>query len=79
MEAAAALGVAAAMEVETIRDHGARVRNRHGGGGNPPDLEELIRRGQDKLRQALPGGGGPGAGGGKLIALVVASVWSVSG
>jgi membrane protease subunit HflK len=43
------------------------------GGGNPPDLEELIRRGQDKLRQALPGGGGgPGAGGGKLIAVVVA-------
>jgi membrane protease subunit HflK len=27
------------------------------GGGNPPDLEEIIRRGQDRLRQALPGGG----------------------
>ncbi len=28
------------------------------GGGNPPDLEEIIRRGQDRLRRALPGGGG---------------------
>lgn len=27
-------------------------------GGNPPDLEEIIRRGQDRLRQAMPGGGG---------------------
>ena len=40
------------------------------GGGNPPDLEELIRRGQDRLRQALPGGGGSG-GSGKLIAGLV--------
>lgn len=28
--------------------------------GTPPDLEDLLRRGQDKLRQALPGGGGAG-------------------
>ena len=26
--------------------------------GNPPDLEDIIRRGQDRLKQALPGGGG---------------------
>lgn len=32
-----------------------------GGGGTPPDLEEIIRRGQDRLRQALPGGGGGGS------------------
>lgn len=31
---------------------------RGGGPGTPPDLEEILRRGQDKLRQALPGGGG---------------------
>jgi len=24
----------------------------------PPDLEEIIRRGQDRLKKALPGGGG---------------------
>ena len=29
-----------------------------GGGNIPPDLEEILRRGQDRLRQALPGGGG---------------------
>ena len=30
-----------------------------GGGGNrPPDLEEILRRGQDRLKNAIPGGGG---------------------
>lgn len=40
---------------------GQGPRKQPGGGGrgpNPPDLDELIRRGQDKLRQALPQGGG---------------------
>lgn len=32
-----------------------------GGGGSPPDLEDIIRRGQDRLRQAMPGGGGAGS------------------
>jgi membrane protease subunit HflK len=27
----------------------------------PPDLEDIIRRGQDRLKRALPGGGGGGA------------------
>jgi membrane protease subunit HflK len=27
-------------------------------GGQPPDLEEIIRKGQDRLKRALPGGGG---------------------
>ena len=31
-----------------------------GGGGQPPDLEDIIRQGQDRLKQALPGGGGGG-------------------
>lgn len=26
--------------------------------GTPPDLEDLLKRGQDRLKQALPGGGG---------------------
>ena len=31
-----------------------------GGGGNqPPDLEEIIKRGQDRLKNGIPGGGGP--------------------
>jgi len=29
--------------------------------GSPPDLEDIIRRGQDKLKRALPGGGGSSA------------------
>lgn len=33
-----------------------------GGGGQPPDLDEILRRGQDKVKQALRGGG-PGEGG----------------
>ncbi len=35
-----------------------------GNGPNPPDLEELLRRSQDKLRRVLPGGGGRGGGSG---------------
>lgn len=31
-------------------------------GNEPPDLDDLIKRGQDKIRQWLPGGGGRGAG-----------------
>ena len=27
-----------------------------GGGGSPPDLEDLLRRSQDRLRQVMPGG-----------------------
>ena len=35
-----------------------------GGGGNqPPDLEELLRRSQEQLRNWLPGGGSGGRGG----------------
>ncbi len=28
-----------------------------GGGGQPPDLEEILRQGQDRLKKVLPGGG----------------------
>lgn len=37
-----------------------------GGGGNqPPDLDEILRRGQDKVKRVMRGGG-PGSGGGGL-------------
>jgi membrane protease subunit HflK len=36
------------------------------GGATPPDFEDLIRQGQDRLKRILPGGGGRGA-----IALVI--------
>src|SRR5882757_8750009 len=47
-------------------------------GPTPPDLEELLRRGQDKLKTVLPGGnlGGRGIG---LIVLVALVVWGFSG
>jgi membrane protease subunit HflK len=47
-------------------------------GSSPPDLEDLLRRGQDKLRNVLPGGGLGGTGV-FLIALVAAFVWLGSG
>lgn len=40
---------------------GPRRPNQGGGGGrgpNPPDLDDLIRKGQDRLKQVLPTGGG---------------------
>ncbi len=51
------------------------------GGGKspkPPDLEELLRRGQERLRSVLPGRnfGGQGIA---LIALVAVVVWGFSG
>ena len=46
-------------------------------GPRPPDLEEFLRRSQDKLRSLLPGNlGGRGIA---LIALVVVALWGFSG
>lgn len=49
-----------------------------GGGGNPPDLEEIIRRGQDKLKNFMPGGnlGGRGL---LLGGLAIVLVWLATG
>ena len=33
-----------------------------GGGQQPPDLEELLRRSQERVRNLFPGGGGGGIG-----------------
>jgi modulator of FtsH protease HflK len=46
------------------------------GGNQPPDLEELIRKSQERLRQILPGGGGSSGGFGRgqwlaILALVL--------
>jgi membrane protease subunit HflK len=47
-------------------------------GPTPPDLEELLRRSQDKLRTVLPGGsfGSRGLG---LIVLAAVALWGFSG
>jgi len=46
-------------------------------GPRPPDLEEFLRRSQDRLRRVLPGNfGGRGV---VLIALVIVALWGLSG
>jgi membrane protease subunit HflK len=49
-----------------------------GGQGGPPDLEEMLRRGQDRMKQFIPGGFGNGrtAAG---IAVAVAAIWLATG
>jgi modulator of FtsH protease HflK len=47
------------------------------GGPRPPDLEDFLRRGQDRLRAILPGNlGGRGIA---LIALIAVALWGFSG
>ena len=49
-------------------------------GPTPPDLEDWLRRGQDKLRTVLPGGGGSlGGKGFAIIAVIAIVVWGLSG
>ena len=43
--------------------------------GSPPDLEDIIRRGQDRLRQALPGGGHASPALFGLIVLGLLVIW----
>jgi membrane protease subunit HflK len=53
---------------------------RGGGGGSnpPPDLEEMLRRSQDKLKSIIPGGGSAGKFAPLIIAVVV-GLWLVTG
>src|ERR1700737_4443269 len=54
------------------------ARGPRGRGPQPPDFEELLRRGQDRFRRVLPGGFGTGTG----IAIVVLGIlviWLASG
>lgn len=45
----------------------------------PPDFEEFLRRGQDKLKQWMPGGGSVGARGLLALVLIGAIIWLLSG
>ena len=54
---------------------GQGPRGPSGPGGNPPDLEDIIRRGQDRLKRALPGGGGANPAMFGLIGLVLLVLW----
>ena len=45
------------------------------GGGAPPDLEEILRQGQDRLKQVLPGGGGSSPLMIGIVAIVALAFW----
>jgi membrane protease subunit HflK len=50
--------------------------NPWGGGAKPPDLQDLVRQGQDRLKQLLPGGGPRGAIVFTILALVGLGAWT---
>ena len=59
---------------------------RPGGGNQPPDLEELIRKSQEKVRQLFPGGGRGGGSGSGIskgllggVAAIVILGWLATG
>lgn len=49
-----------------------------GGGNRPPNFEEMLRRGQDRMKSILPGGLGSGRGIGLLV-LVAVIIWAATG
>ena len=49
-----------------------------GGGPRPPDIDELIRRGQDRMKSVLPSGMGSGLGIG-VILIALAVIWLFTG
>lgn len=52
-----------------------RPRGGGGGGNQPPDLEDLIRRGQDRLKNVVPGGFNGGAF--VIVGLVLIAFWAI--
>mgnify|MGYP003959280287 CR=1 FL=1 len=48
------------------------------GGGQQPNIEEMLRRSQDKVRRFIPGGFGSGRGI-AIVILIVAVLWGLSG
>ncbi|HEX2134561.1 MAG TPA: FtsH protease activity modulator HflK [Microvirga sp.] len=48
------------------------------GGGTPPDLEDILRRGQDRIKDLIPGGsmGGRGA---VVLLLAAVAIWLLTG
>lgn len=54
---------------------GQGPRGPSGPQGSPPDLEDIIRRGQDRLKRALPGGGGMNPALLGLIAIALLALW----
>ena len=57
---------------------GGRDRNSGGGGNPPPDIEEMLRKGQDRLKRMMPGGFG-NLRSVWLAGAVILVFWGVSG
>jgi membrane protease subunit HflK len=49
-----------------------------GGGLQPPNLEEILKRGQERVKRVLPGGFGSGRGF-ALVGLIIFALWLASG
>ena len=49
-----------------------------GGGNRPPDFEQMLKRGQDRMKNLLPGGFGSGRGL-ALIAVALIAIWAATG
>jgi membrane protease subunit HflK len=49
------------------------------GNGAPPDLEDILRRSQDRLKNFIPGGGSMGGKGIILLVLGVLAIWLLTG
>ena len=58
------------------KDRGPWGSGPGGGGQEPPDIDELIRKGQDKFRSAFGGGRG-GKGGGKGMFMMIILMFTV--
>ncbi|WP_085901286.1 FtsH protease activity modulator HflK [Kiloniella majae] len=50
-----------------------------GGGQRPPDIEDMIRKSQDRVKEMIPGGGGFSGKGFVFILAVVLLLWLASG
>ena len=55
---------------------GQGPRKPSGPQGSPPDLEDIIRRGQDRLKNALPGGGAASPAFFGLLAIALLVLWA---
>ena len=50
-----------------------------GSSGGPPDLEDILRRSQDRIRDFFPGGGSMGGKGLAALTLVAVGIWLATG
>ena len=72
------VAAAADLGVRDRRVRGVRDRNPVAG-RQPPDLEDLLRRSQDKLKTVLPGGSFGGRSGSPAALVVALFLWGISG